>query len=111
VPAGFFGGYQFATCRAHLALRHYAEAIAACERAASAGDYWLIHVYLAVAYAHTGNAAKASAERDRVVTKRPEVTIAFIRQNARLAFDHPKNLEQFETIVEPGMRKAGFAEK
>lgn len=111
MPAGNFGGHQLATCRAHLVLRHYEEAVAACERSASAGEYWLTHVYLAIAYAHLGNAAKAAAERDRVLANRPEVTIAWLRQYAKQGADHPKQWEQIDNIMEPGLRKAGFAEK
>jgi adenylate cyclase len=111
MPGGNYGTNQFASCRAHLVLRHYDEAIAACERAASAGEHWVTHVYLAVAYAHAGNPAKAAAERNRVLAGRPEVTIAYMRQYAKQGVDHPKQWEQIDTIFEPGLRKAGFAEK
>jgi hypothetical protein len=102
---------QFVACRTYLALRRYEEAIDACERGSSAGEYWVTHVYLAIAYAQTGRDAKAAAARDRALARRPEMTIAWFRQSTRQVADHPKLWEQFDTILEPGLRKAGFAEK
>jgi hypothetical protein len=46
-----------------------------------------------------------------VRARRPDVTIAMMRDNARQSVDHPKLWEQMNAIIEPGMRKAGFPER
>ena len=95
-------------CGAYMALGRYDDAIAACERSASLGDSWFQHVYLVAAYALEGNAAKAQAEKSKLLTQRPGFSIADYK--ALGISDVPAYLQQTETHLYAGLRKAGIPE-
>ena len=108
---GDVGATQRRACRAYLSLGRYDEAIASCERSASEDEHWSVHVYLAAAYAQKGDAAKAAAAKDRALARKPELTIAWLRAFSRQYSDSPLYWEQFDKYLDPGLHKAGFAEK
>jgi len=93
-------------CHASMALGRYEDAIIACEKAASLADSWAPHAYLAAAYAQQGNQAKAEAEKAKLLTQRPGFSIADYK--AQRISDVPAYLQQTETHLFAGLRKAGF---
>ncbi len=96
-------------CHAYMALGRYDDAIAACERDASLADSWLPHVYLVAAYALLGNAAKVEAEKAKLLAQRTGFSIADFK--ALGISDVPAYLQQTETHLYAGLRKAGIPEK
>ena len=95
-------------CHASMALGHYEDAITACEKAASLADSWAPHVYLVAAYAQQGNQAKAEAEKAKLLTQRPGFSIGDYK--AQRISDVPAYLQQTETHLFAGLRKAGIKE-
>ena len=106
--AGTVGYLTGARCRASLALGRYEDAIAACEKESSLADSWWPHAYLVAAYANLGNDAKAQAEKSKLLTQRPAFSIADFR--AFRFSDVPAYLQQTETHLLAGLRKAGIKE-
>ena len=104
--------YQSAVCRAHLALGHYDEAINSCDKAAGGGggEDAGTQIFLAAAYAHKGEAAKALAARNRAQLLLPGITIGSWKGICSQFSDTPAYWEQQERYILPGMRKAGFSE-
>ena len=71
------GNYQLQKCWASFLLGRYDEAITACEKWRAIDDGWFPpHVLLMAAYAQSGNAAKAAAEKAIVLRRVPEYSIA-----------------------------------
>ena len=106
------GWLLFCRCRASLALGRYENAIGACEKAASFDDSWSgglsPHVFLLAAYALQGNQGKAQAEKSKVLAQRPGFSIADFK--ARRISDVSAYLQQTETHLYAGLRKAGIPE-
>jgi adenylate cyclase len=96
-------------CRANQALGRYDEAIDACEKTVAIGDWWLGHLYLVAAYAQKGETERAAAEKLILLKEQPGVTIANLRAQ-RLSNDKTY-LQQTETHLYAGLRKAGIPEK
>jgi predicted Zn-dependent protease len=96
-------------CHARLLLGQYKQAIAACERAKglSAGD-WAMDLWLAAAYAHDGDTAKAAVAKAEVLQQIPDLTIAGIQ--AKRFSANPDYLRQAEGHWYSGLRKAGIPE-
>ena len=99
----------FLRCRAYQALGRYDDAIAACEKSVAGDDWWLVHAYLVAAYAQKGETAKAEAEKVILLKQQPGVTIADLKA-LRLS-NEPAYLQQTETHLYAGLRKAGIPEK
>lgn len=95
-------------CHAYMALGRYDDAIVACEREASLADSWMPHAYLVAAYALNGNAAKAQAEKAKLLRQRPGFSIADFK--ALRISDVPAYLQQTEIHLYTGLRKAGIPE-
>ena len=95
--------------RAYQALDRYDDAIADMEKSVAMTDYWDKHLYLVAAYAQKGDTAKADAERKILLKQQPGMTIADLKA-MRLSND-PTYLQQTETHLYAGLRKAGIAEK
>ena len=95
-------------CRAYQALGRYDDAIAACEKSVANGDWWLGHLYLVAAYAQKGETARAEAEKLILLKEQPSVTIADLKAQ-RLSND-PTYMQQTETHLYAGLRKAGIPE-
>jgi tetratricopeptide (TPR) repeat protein len=94
--------------RAYMALGRYDEAIAACERHVALDDWWLPHLYLAAGYALNGAAARVAAEKAALLELRPGASIADLRK--LYWSDNPAFVQQTETHLLAGLRKAGFPE-
>ena len=62
--------------RAYMAMGHYDNAIAACERAIALDDWWLPRLFLLSGYALKGETTKVAAEEAALVELRPGTTIA-----------------------------------
>jgi tetratricopeptide (TPR) repeat protein len=95
-------------CHAYMALGRYDDAIGACEKEASLADSWLPHAYLVAAYALVGNATKAQAEKAKLLAQRTGFSIADFK--ALRISDVPAYLQQTETHLYAGLRKAGIPE-
>jgi adenylate cyclase len=95
-------------CRAYVALGRHEDAIAACEKEASLADSWVPHAYLAAAYAQLGSDAKAKAEKAKLLALRPDFSVADFK--AFRFSDVPAYLQQTETHLFAGLRKAGVKE-
>jgi len=96
-------------CRAYQALGRYDDAIAACEKSVVGEDYWIPHAYLVAAYALKGETAKAEAEKMILLKQQPGMTIADLKA-LRLS-NEPAYLQQTETHLYAGLRKAGIPEQ
>jgi TolB-like protein len=104
------GNYQTQKCWANLLLGRYDDAIAACEKWLAADDQWFPpRVLLLAAYAQSGNAAKAAAEKAVVLQRVPGYSIA--RYKAIWKSDSPTYQTQTEAHIITGLRKAGLPEK
>jgi Flp pilus assembly protein TadD len=96
-------------CYAHLLLGQFDNAVMPCEKSVAAGDDWWPHFFLTVAYAQTGDMAKAAASKAELLRRRPGFSIA--QFNAMGLSDNPVFLKQNETNFIPGLRKAGIPEQ
>jgi adenylate cyclase len=95
-------------CHAYLNLGRYDDAISACEKSAALDDWWMPHLFLVAAYTQKGDTAKAEAERITLVRQRPKVSIADLA-GPRVSND-PTYLQQTDTHLFAGLRKAGIPE-
>jgi len=95
-------------CHASMAVGRYEDAISACEKEASLFDSWLPHAYLVAAYAHLGNETKTQAEKAKLLAQRPGFSIADFK--AFRFSDVPAYLQQTESHLVAGLRKAGIRE-
>ncbi len=96
-------------CEAHLLAGQAPQAIATCERATGLWTEWLVHAFLAAAYANNGDTEKAAAAKAEVLRTVPGFTISQLR--ARRHSDHPEYVKLAEKYWYAGLRKAGFPEK
>jgi class 3 adenylate cyclase/TolB-like protein len=96
-------------CRACMALGRYDEAIAACERGVALDDWWLPHLYLIAGYALEGDTGKAAAEKAALHPLRPNASIADFKK--LYWSDNAAFVQQTETHLLAGLRKAGFPEE
>jgi TolB-like protein/tetratricopeptide (TPR) repeat protein len=96
-------------CRSYLVLGRYKDAIGACEKAGTFQDWWVGHLYLVAAYAHEGEAAKAEAAKAALLRRRPGLSIADVK--AIGTSNEPAYLQQVETHLYAGLRKAGIPER
>lgn len=98
------------SCRAHLLLGHYDDAIAACEKANARFYWWIPNLYLIAAYAQKGDMAKAEAAKEEVLKRQPGYTISRLKQMQKPS-NNPTFVQQRETHLYPGLRKAGIPEQ
>jgi DNA-binding winged helix-turn-helix (wHTH) protein/TolB-like protein/tetratricopeptide (TPR) repeat protein len=96
-------------CRSYLVLGRYKDAIDACEKAGTFEDSWTVHLYLVAAYAHEGEVAKAEAAKAALLRRRPGFSIADLK--ARGTSNESAWLQQVETHLFAGLRKAGIPEQ
>ena len=97
-------------CRAHLSLGNYGEAIRACETASAYGlDWWYLQLLLSAAYAQSGVMDKSLAAKARLFEQRPDMSIERFR--ALTTSTNTAYLQQTETHLVAGLRKAGIPER
>lgn len=63
--------------------------LASCERSATQDDLWTVNVYLAIAYAQHGDTQRAFAARERVLLRKPEFSIDWLRRMTGQYSDNP----------------------
>ena len=100
---------MFQGCRAHLALGHYGEAIAACQKSVALDDWWLPNVYLVAAYAQVGDTANAATTKAIALRLRPGLSIADLK--ALWSADGPGSVVSAEAQLWSGLRKASIPEQ
>jgi adenylate cyclase len=97
-------------CEAHLLLGQYEQAIVACDKAKGLSrEDWMVDLFLAAAYAHHGDAAKATAAKAEVLRRVPGYTIATLKSRGYSL--NPDYIRLAEEQWYSGMRKAGFPEQ
>jgi tetratricopeptide (TPR) repeat protein len=96
-------------CRASLALGHYGDAIAACEKVIALDNWWLPNAYLLAAYAQNDDATNAAAAKVMALRLRPGLSISDLR--ALWYSDSPDVVQQTEAQLLAGLRKAGIPEQ
>lgn len=95
--------YPFHVGQAYYILKRYAEAIQAFRGGLQSNPTSeRLHVWLAAAYAQSGNRQEAEWEVDQVLTLNPHFSLERIKQATPF-----KNSEDLERFLE-GLRKAGF---
>jgi adenylate cyclase len=99
----------FIRCRAHLSMGHYDQAIEACERSAALANDWVTYMLLTAAYAQLDQMAKAAAAKSQLLRIQPGFTIA--RFTTSGVSNNPLFLQQTETHMVAGLRKAGIPEQ
>jgi adenylate cyclase len=97
-------------CEAYLLLGQYEPAIAACEKAKGLSrEDWLVDSFLAAAYAHKGDTARAAAAKAEVLRRVPGYTIAMLKSRGYSL--NPDYIRLAEEQWYSGLRKAGFPEQ
>jgi adenylate cyclase len=96
-------------CYALLLLGRFNDAIASCEKSVAGGDDWWPFLFLTVAYAQTGDAARTASSKAELLRRRPAFTIAQLESMG--LSDDPVYLKQADANVVSGLRKAGIPEK
>jgi TolB-like protein len=97
-------------CKAYSYLGHYQDAVAACEKAASIQEMLSPYIFLTADFAQLGELDKAKSAKARLLKFSPAFTIARGFEAPNVARDRAW-LEQAETHVIPGLRKAGIPDK
>jgi len=95
-------------CEAHLLLAQYEQAIATCEKSAGLTDRYMVHLFLAAAYAHQGDMAKAETEKAEALRRAPGYTIATLKSTRYSV--NPEYMKLAEAHWYAGLRKAGIPE-
>ena len=98
----------FLRCSSQVALGDYRGAISSCQKSIAAGDWWMAHCYLVAAYAEVGNMQMAASERASLEAFFPGFRIDDFAAT-RLS-NEPRYMEQIESHLYSGLRKAGVRE-
>jgi tetratricopeptide (TPR) repeat protein len=107
-PPGGWGEMRDA-CEAHLLLGQYEQVIARCEKAKGLrSDDWWVDLFLAAAYAHHGDMAKAAAAKAEVLRLVPGYSITRLKANGYSL--NPDFIRLAEEHFYSGLRKAGLPE-
>jgi tetratricopeptide (TPR) repeat protein len=96
-------------CAIDVRLARYDDAIADCRKAMTVQNYDFADMLLLAAYAQKGDMNDAAAVKERVLKRRPEVSISSERE--MLTSSNPVFLEQTEQNFFEGLRKAGIREQ
>jgi class 3 adenylate cyclase/TolB-like protein len=103
------GWIMLQRCRAFMALGRYDEAIDSCERNVALDNWWRPHLYLVAAYAMKGETERAATEKATLLDLRPSASIADYKRYTYS--DNPAFVQQTETHLLAGLRKAGLPEQ
>ena len=96
-------------CRTHQLLGHYDDAIHDCELATARESWFDAWVWLTAAYAQKGELAKAQAAKVALLKRNAGYSIA--RAKLSRISDNPTYLQQAETHLYAGLRKAGIQDE
>ena len=98
------------TCHAYLLLGRYADALPACEGAATRGNWWGDHVVLAALYVQLDDRAKADVAKAEVLRQQPRFTIEKFKSLEPVTRSD-RYLVPAETHLYAALRKAGLPER
>ena len=96
-------------CKILVYLGRYADAVAACEKAAAIENGWFNQFYLTAAYANAGDQAKATIARDELLRLQPGFTIQRYREMFRSS--PPAFFDVVDRRIVPAMRRVGLADR
>jgi len=99
-------GAQHFICKILMYLGRYADAVAACEKAAAMENGWFNQFYLAAAYANAGDLAKATIARDELLRRQPGFTMQRYREIFRSS--PPAFFDLVDRHIAPAMRRVGL---
>jgi TolB-like protein/tetratricopeptide (TPR) repeat protein len=102
-------GSRHFLCKILIYLGRYADAVAACEKAAALENGWFNQFYLAAAYANAGDLAKATIARDELLRQQPGFTMQRYREMFRSS--PPAFFELVDRHIAPAMRHVGLANR
>jgi tetratricopeptide (TPR) repeat protein len=98
-------------CKAYSYMGQYEKAIVTCEKAATLKEMLSPYIYLTAVLAQQGEMDKTASAKMRLLKLNPGFSIARFRHEAATVAPNPVWLQQAETYVIPGLRKAGIPEK
>jgi DNA-binding winged helix-turn-helix (wHTH) protein/TolB-like protein len=98
-------------CKAYSYMGQYKKAIVTCEKAATLKEMLSPYIYLTAVLAQQGEMDKTASAKMRLLKLNPGFSIARFRHEAATVAPNPVWLQQAETYVIPGLRKAGIPEK
>jgi DNA-binding winged helix-turn-helix (wHTH) protein/TolB-like protein len=98
-------------CKAYSYMGQYEKAIPTCEKAATLKEMMSPYLYLTADFAQLGEMDKAASAKMRLLKLDPGFSIARFRPGAAAIAPHAAWVQQAETYVIPGLRKAGIPEK
>ena len=98
-------------CKAYSYLGQYEKAIPTCEKAAILKEMLSPYLYLTADFAQLGEMDKAASAKTRLLKLDPGFSIARFKPGAAAIAPNPVWLQQAETSVIAGLRKAGIPEK
>ena len=96
-------------CKILVYLGRYADAVAACEKAAANENGWFNQFYLAAAYANAGDLAKATIARDELLRLQPGFTIQLYREMFRSS--PPAFFALVDRHIVPAMHHVGLPDR
>jgi adenylate cyclase len=98
-------------CKAYSYMGQYEKAIPTCEKAATLKEMMSPYLFLTADFAQLGEMDKAASAKARLLKLDPGFSLARFRPGAATIAPHPAWVQQAETYVIPGLRKAGIPEK
>jgi adenylate cyclase len=98
-------------CKAHSYMGQYEKAIPACERAATLKEMMSPYLYLTADFAQLGEMEHAASAKARLLKLAPGFSIASYRLGGTAGSPNSVWLQQAETHVMAGLRKAGIPEQ
>ena len=99
-------------CKAYSYLGQFEKAIPTCEKSATDERFVYPYVFLTADHARLGEMDKAASAKAQLLRLDPEFTIArLLSSMPPNAEPNPLWVQQAETYVIPGLRKAGIPEK
>jgi adenylate cyclase len=98
-------------CKVYSYMGQYEKAIPTCEKAATLKEMESPYLFLTADFAQLGEMDKAASAKTRLLKRDPEFSIARFKPGAAAIAPNPVWLQQAETSVIAGLRKAGIPEK
>jgi DNA-binding winged helix-turn-helix (wHTH) protein/TolB-like protein len=98
-------------CKVYSYMGQYEKAIPTCEKAATLKEMESPYLFLTADFAQLGEMDKAASAKTRLLKLDPGFSIARFKPGAAAIAPNPVWLQQAETSVIAGLRKAGIPEK